>query len=53
MVETDFDSLERYQRESDATYQDAEYMKTIRANLDYVVEGSVGTEFLQSAGHIA
>jgi hypothetical protein len=53
VVETDFENLEQYQRESDATYQDAEYMKTIRANIDYVVEGSVHTEFLQTAGHIA
>ena len=53
VVETDFESLEAYQRESDATYQHEEYMKTIRANIDHVVDGSVYTDIYQSARHIA
>jgi hypothetical protein len=53
VVETDFDTLEAYERESKATSRDEEWMKLIRSNIDYIVEGSSETEIFQTAERIA
>lgn len=53
VVETDFESMAAYERESDATYADEEYMKLIRANIDDIVEGTVFTEMFMEARPIA
>ena len=53
VVETDFDSLATYEKQSAATSGDAEYMRLIRSNIDHVVEGSLFTEIYEEAEPIA
>jgi hypothetical protein len=53
VVETDYANMAAYQKDLDADYSDPAYMKVFRANIDYIVEGTVRTEMFLEADTIA
>ena len=53
IIETEYPDLATFQSETSAFYSDAESMKLLRSAAEYVIEGSVHDELLETAPHLA
>lgn len=53
IIETEYESLEEFEREQVAFYSDADIMKRWRDVAQYVIEGSGRSELLESAPALA
>ena len=52
-ADCEYDSLEQWQREADAAYGDAEFMKVLRSCTPYCVQGTAREEIWTEAPHLA
>jgi NIPSNAP len=53
IVENDYPDLATYEREVNAQFSDAEWMKAFRSTVDAVVQGTLRSELLQTAPQLA
>jgi NIPSNAP len=53
VAEIDYPDLATYDRENEAQSSDPEWMQVIRSTVDWAVQGSVRSELLQTAPHLA
>lgn len=53
VFENDYPDLATFERETKAMYEDPEFMKLVRSTADLVEPGSVRTELLETAPHLA
>lgn len=53
IIETEYPSLDAFEREHHAMNDDPEFMKLVRRSIEHVVEGALRDELIEPAAHIA